>query len=141
MKHFINRIKCPLNLKFGKKTVKIASGNIKNLNFRLDLFGFEAELEFCISNERSKDPVLDLFLKEDIIAVEIEIDRFFDRGKSETEAINLNGFVTEKRLKEIQRTELKTKPVQHRRYFIKFSDPAKVLWKQHYPTNLLLFPK
>ena len=136
---FINRLTVTLTLQIGQKRQSIAAGNIKR--FRLDLhpWGFEAECVFWIVSQakESEDTLYAPFISSDRIDATLKVDRTFDTVGESAEPIVVVGIVEARELVERAFSELAGEPVLHRRYTIKFRDPAAVLWSRHQPTTLL----
>jgi hypothetical protein len=128
-----------LELKVAGKQICIPGANIKTLKADISVFGFSALLEFWVSEERGEDELLPLFVKADPVEVILTVAPHFKPGEDEVEPLRLQGLVTEKKIlreQTIDNISLKDDPVLYRHYRIDFSDPARVVWGQHFPCDL-----
>jgi hypothetical protein len=76
-----------------------------------------------------------------MIEVKLDVEPHFKPPDTDIESLTLQGFVTGKALlKEltIENVQLRGDPVLFRHYRIDFADPARVLWRQHFPCDLLV---
>ncbi len=136
---FVNRLTVTLELKIGQKQLTIPGGNIKTLRLELHPWGFEAECIFWLVSQakESEDTLYTPFVSNERIDAVLKVDRTFDTVGESADPIVVVGIVEERELVERAFAELANEPVLHRRYSIKFRDPAAVLWSRHRPTTLL----
>lgn len=135
---FINRLNLTLTLKIKGKSHVVPAGNIKNFDFRLKAYGFEASADFWLVSQKteSEDKLYASFIKNDLIEVAVKLDRTFEKVGSKTDALEFTGLVEDKTLQERAFYDLNGAPILHRRYAITFRDPAAVLWSQHRPVQV-----
>ena len=140
-KIFSDALDMALELGIGGEVFKIPGANIKFLRISLRPYGFNARLSFWVSSETREDKLFSRFIKHDLIEVTLNVEPHFKPQDIEIESLALHGFVTGKAvLKEltIENVHLKDNPVLYRHFRIDFADPARVLWGQHFPCDLLV---
>lgn len=121
--------------------IDVPGASIKTLKADIHPYGFTADLSFWVSSETGGDPLFDQFVTQGLIQVKLDIEPHFKPEDGDIEPLTLQGFVTDKvLLKEltIENVNLKSDPVLYRHYRINFADPAHVLWRQHFPCDLLV---
>lgn len=140
-KMFSDALDLELELIIDGETFNVPGANVKSLRISLRPYGFNARLSFWVSSETREDKLFPCFIKHDLIDVKLNVEPHFKPKDIEIESLDLQGFVTGKAvLKEltIENVHLKGNPVLYRHYRIDFADPARVLWKQHFPCDLLV---
>ena len=140
-KMFSDALGLELELTIDGETFNVPGANVKSLRINLRPYGFNAGLSFWVSSETREDKLFPCFIKHDLIDVKLNVEPHFKPKDIEIESLDLQGFVTGKAvLKEltIENVHLKGNPVLYRHYRIDFADPARVLWKQHFPCDLLV---
>ena len=140
-KMFSDALGLELELTIDGETFNVPGANVKSLRINLRPYGFNARLSFWVSSETREDKLFPCFIKHDLIDVKLNVEPHFKPKDIEIESLDLQGFVTGKAvLKEltIENVHLKGNPVLYRHYRIDFADPARVLWKQHFPCDLLV---
>jgi hypothetical protein len=138
---FTDALEMTLELTVGHDTFKIPGANIKSLKTRMHPYGFTARLSFWVSSETGKDKLLPRFTTRDLIRVTLNVEPHFKPKDAEIESLSMQGFVTGKALRKeltIENVPLRGDPVLYRYYQIDFADPARVLWRQHFPCDLLV---
>ena len=123
-----------LNIKGASEN--IPGANIKFCHLNLFSFGFSGDLGFWLPVEQRSDKLIEHFSTEELIEVELSIIPVLNLPEPAPQALKVNGLVTTKSIQELHYSDLSGRPVLYRYYQICFSDPAKVLWKQHYPCEL-----
>ena len=140
-KMFSDALDLELELTIDGETFNVPGANVKSMKISLRPYGFNARLSFWVSSETREDKLFPCFIKHDLIDVKLNVEPHFKPKDIEIESLDLQGFVTGKAvLKEltIENVHLKGNPVLYRHYRIDFADPARVLWKQHFPCDLLV---
>lgn len=140
-KIFSDALEMALELSIEGEVFKIPGANIKSLRIGIRPYGFKAMLSFWVSSETREDKLFSRFIKHDLMEVTLNVEPHFKPQDAEIESLELHGFVTGKAvLKEltIENIHLKDNPVLYRHYRIDFADPAQVLWRQHFPCDLLV---
>lgn len=138
---FTDTLEMTLELTIGQDTFNVPGANIKSLKTSIRPYGFVARLSFWVSSETGKDTLFPQFITQDLIEVRLDIEPHFKPQDADCESLTLQGFVTGKGLlKEltIENIHMRGDPVLFRHYRIDFADPARVLWRQHFPCDLLV---
>ncbi len=123
------------------RSFEIPGANVKGVKAEVRPYGHRCAADFWISEEERKDEFFPAFVKPDLMEAKIEIT---PRKRPEDEAFDpliLQGPVTEKALlseRTIENVHLSGNPVLYRHYRIHFADPAWVLWRQHFPCDLMV---
>lgn len=138
---FADALELTLNLTIKGKTFNILGGNVKSFTIDLHSYGFTSHFTFWVSDEKEKDTLFALFTKQDLIEVLLEVAPHFKPKNKQLEPIKLQGLVTQKNIlteRTIESIHIKGHPVLYRYYEIAFADPAYVLWRQHFPCDLMV---
>jgi len=137
------RLAVSLTLTIAGKAHKVIAGSIKRVSLDLSSWGFEGEVEFVLTDtqgNKGKDnaALLKAFLKPDLVEVALEVKAVLPETSSQPThtALKLKGYVTDKTLVEEVITTGDSDLVLHRRYGVRFTDAAHLLWRQHYPCAL-----
>ena len=136
---FVNRLTASLVLQAKGKKITVPAGNIKRFGVHLHPWGFEATAVFWLVSQasESEDTLFDWFVADDLIEASMSLDRTFDTVGEKAEPLKVRGFVEERSVLERAFPELASGPVLHRRYAIRFRDPAAFAWSRHRPSTLL----
>jgi hypothetical protein len=138
---FTDALEMTLGLTINSETFDIPGANIKSLETSIHPYGFTARLSFWVSSEKGRDDLFSSFVTKDLIEVKLDMAPHFEQPDTDIEPLTLQGFVSGKALlKEltIENIQLRGDPVLYRHYQIDFADPAFVLWRQHFPCDLLV---
>ena len=139
MTSFTEDLAVTLSLTIAGKAYEIPGGNVKSLELALQPYGFSGKVSFVVSAEQSKDTLLSPISQNDLIEVALEVEVFFKPPDAKSNPLKLSGLVTTKGFSE--QTLANVLPTQqlmlYRLYHLAFADPAQVLWKQHYPCDLV----
>lgn len=133
---FEEALRLTLTLTIENEVFKIAGANVKNFSVDLYTWGFDAQADFWVSNEGSRDEMAQKFITPSIIEARLTIQGVYNLPDPEPDPLILRGPVTEKSVAEETYENVEGTPVLYRNYFIRFHDPAQVFWKQHFPTAL-----
>lgn len=120
--------------------IAIPTGDIKDFELSLRSYGFTCRIRFWVTNEKRADELFGIFVKNDLLEAQFEIQSRFKPDKP-PQPLRVRGIVTEKKILTEQVTQvvkIKKQPVLYREYVIDFADPAQVLWRQHFPCDLLV---
>ena len=138
---FTDSLEIGLELTIEDETVTVDGGMVKALNLRMEIYGFEGEIEFWVCNETKEDPLFEAFITDKLIELFITVQAHILPDDAEPAPIELEAMGTGKTLvKEmfIENVLITGDPVLYRYYRIRFADSGRVLWKQHYPCDLLV---
>lgn len=140
---FEDRLSVALTLTVGGTAHEVIAGSIKRLALELRPWGFEGEVEFLLTDNKSqggqqKDALLADFLKPDLIEAQLVLKAVLPDATARVAptALTVKGLVTDKSLVEDVITTGDSNLVLHRRYALRFQDTAQLLWRQHFPTAL-----
>lgn len=140
---FEDRLSVSLTLTVGGVAHEIIAGSIKRLALEAWSWGFEGEVEFVLTDNKSqggpqKDELLAAFLKPDLIEAVLVIQAVLPEVAAAVSptALTVKGFVTDKSLVEEPISTGDSHLILHRRYGLRFQDAARFLWRQHFPTAL-----
>lgn len=137
---FADALKLKLKLTVGKKDFTIPGGNVKTLRLDLQPYGFTCLTSFVVSSqEKRRDDLFPLFIKQDLVEVRLELEPRWEEQK--IEPLKLQGIVRQKDILEEfipEEVRVKGEPILYRHYQIAFADLAGVLWRQHFPCDLLV---
>ncbi len=118
----------------------IPAGNVKFLELKLTPYGFNGKVSFVVSCDESTDALFTpITTQNDLIEVSLQVEAYTTDTSTVISPLNLSGLVTARGFSEQTLSNiLKTQAFMlHRHYHLEFADPAQVLWKQHYPCDLL----
>lgn len=136
---FADTLEIKLELTVDKKTVTIPGGNVQTIKLDLQPYGFTCVLGFLVSTRTKQgDELFPFFIKHDLMKVRVELEPRWEEGKAEP--LVVQGLVTEKDILEeyvSEMTQVRDDPVLYRHYRITFADPARVLWCQYFPCDLM----
>lgn len=127
-----------LELTIDGTTHKIPGANIKQFELSAFSYGFNCTLGFYLPNDQRQDELLDDFISEKLIEVNLSITAVHNLPNPAPDPFKVDGLVIEKSLKELTYRQVSGNPVLYRYYQIHFADPAQVLWRQHHPCALFV---
>jgi hypothetical protein len=139
------RLQVSLRLQLGTKAHQVPGGNVRALALSMTPYGVEGSLEFVVQDDvakggRYRDELLADFVKPELATVELAIRAVHvDTGvPPERGEIVTGGIVVERHVEErVYGRVIDAPTVLARRYRVTFRDPAAVLWRQHFPCDLL----
>lgn len=128
-----------LTLTISGQSYAIPPGQVKSLDISLHNHGYQAQVGFVVSAEQSSDTLLSPFTQQDLIEVALTLGTYINPEDAQTQTLSLTGLATGKSFSEhiLEHVDLQQNPVLYRYYRLSFADPAQVLWKQHFPCDLL----
>lgn len=138
---FQDTLEMTLELNVNGETFEVPGANIKSLETSMHPYGFTARLSFWVSSVKGQDELFSSFITKDLIEVTLDVAPHLKPPDADIESLTLQGYVQGKALlKEltIENIHLRGDPVLYRYYQIDFADPAFVLWRQHFPCDLLV---
>jgi hypothetical protein len=119
-----------LTLAAGSTTAVVACGDIERFHLALHAWGLAAEVTFSTWPERETDSVFPLMTGADVVKARIEL------SAPRAESLVAAGIVTTRSVVE-HTLAVVDRPVRRREITIRFADAAQVLWRQHYPCELV----
>jgi hypothetical protein len=138
MTRFTEDLAITLSLTIDGQAYAIAPANVKSLTLDLYPYGYNAEVSFIVYCEKTADTLLTPINSNNLIAVSLQVATYVNNRQGTITPLSLSGWVTRRRFTE-QLVNLPAGDVMlHRHYHLVFADPAQVLWKQHYPCDLLV---
>ena len=114
----------------------IPGANIKHCHIEAHSYGFTSTLGFYLPNDQRDDTLVNDYVNENLISVELQVKAVHNLPDPAPQPLTLKGLVTEKSLSESAYREISGAPVLYRYYQFVFVDAARVLWQQHYPSEL-----
>ena len=133
---FLQELSINLELKINNKVFNISGSDIANFSVKLLSYGFEASIDFWL--QADYDKLFTFFTKPDLMDACFIIKSYYDPPDPLPEPVQIRGLVYERKLSETNLAWVKNQPTLFRHYYIKMADPAKVLWNQHYPSDLFV---
>ena len=133
---FTESIASGLILTINGQAYTVAGGNIKYCQLKLRADGFSGDIEFCLSNEVSDDKLIDDFISDELVALELKLAQHSFSEAKPGEEITIKGLVGQRDVAEEQYLDVKDSPILYRRYRCQFYDPAQFIWQQHFPSEL-----
>jgi hypothetical protein len=137
---FTDTLELKLTITTGGQSFEIPGGNIKTLKAALHQYGFTCEVSFLVSCEQATDELFSLFVKPDLMNAQLEILAHYNPKNLTLEAMKLTGLVMQKSIlteATVEKINLEGNPILYRHYQVSFADPAFVLWRQHFPCDLM----
>jgi len=139
MTSFTEDLAITLSLTIAGKAYNIAAGNVKSLELSLYPYGFNGKVSFLVSTDDSTDTLFTPITQNNLIEVSLQVAVYINNTQGTIAPLKLGGLVSTWGFSEQTLTNiLLTQDLMiHRYYHVTFADPAQVLWKQHYPCDLL----
>ena len=138
MSQFTEDLAITLSLTIDGQAYTIAAANVKSLTLDLHAYGYNAEVSFIVYCESTADTLLTPITSNNLIAVSLQVATYINNSQGTVTPLSLSGLVTTRRFTEQLLTLPSGDIMLHRHYHLVFADPAQVLWKQHYPCDLLV---
>ncbi len=138
MKSFTDGLAITLSLTIAGQTYTIPGGNVMSLELGLHPYGFSGELGFdvLLSSKQPTDTLLTPITQNDLIVVALQVEVYIKQSNAKSSSLKLSGLATSKGFSE-ETLEEYQQPILCRHYHLAFADPAQVLWKQHFPCDLV----
>ncbi|MFM8444398.1 MAG: hypothetical protein ACKN9W_13815 [Methylococcus sp.] len=139
---FVDNLQITLKLLLKDSQYQVPGGNVFELGLDLKSWGFSGEAGFLVMAYPQNDELLTNFQQTAVIKISLSIVAGNEGSQqSETAPITVSGIVTTRSIEETSANQQATarvasNPVLYRRYFIRFVDPARFYWTQHYPQQL-----
>ncbi len=138
------RLTVTLDLVLGGKAHAIPGGNLRGLSLEMSAWGVEGWVEFVIQDDRGRggqhqDDVLVDFAKPDLAEVRLSLTpaHLETTTKAADATLRTGGVVLGRWLREdVHGTGRDAAALVSRYYRVSFADPARALWRQHFPCDL-----
>jgi hypothetical protein len=134
---FQDTLKITLELTTGDETLSIPGGNVKAFEVNLLAYGFRGMAEFWVSGVTQQDAVLPQLTAPDPIQARLSIEGVLNLPDPAPDPLVVTGLVVDRAITERTFEGLRGEPVLLRQYTIHFEDPGSVLWRQHFPNQLV----
>lgn len=122
--------------------IPVEPRNVRALSLSLGDAGFEGTLRFVMLDDKqvggpSQDPLAPLFALDDLLQVRLALKpKLGDKAPAGAQSLVVHGLVGERTMVEVVTERLASDPVLLREYTVRFADPAKLIWTQHFPCEL-----
>lgn len=138
------RLRIRLVLNCGGSEHEISGAAIRSLSLDLRIWGTEGDVEFVVQDDSAfggkfSDDLCSDFAKPALMSAELRLEssHFDVETKPSASPLVTSGIVCQRSVTEqIWSRQLGQASVLLRRYRIQFIDPARALWKQHFPCGL-----
>jgi hypothetical protein len=138
------RLAVTLSVTLGGTAHAIPGGNVRALSLEMSSWGVEGWVEFVVQDDQGRsgkyrDEVLADFQKPDLAEVTISLapGHLETDTKAADATVQTGGVVLERWLREeTHELTLDAGTVLSRIYRLRFADPARALWRQHFPCDL-----
>lgn len=138
------RLEISLTLTLAGTAHEIPGGDVRGFGIEMHAWGVEGWVEFVVQADDARqgkytDEILADFQKPDLAEVALSIQP--GRLETDTEAadalVKTGGVVLERELREVtHQPEGEAADALSRYYRVTFADPARALWRQHFPCEL-----
>jgi hypothetical protein len=135
-----------LTVTLGGVAHTVNGGDVRAFSLAMTSYGVEGSVTFVAQNDSSRggsytDEILADFVKPDLGTVSLSVTA----GHSDTTtattlpAIAAGGVIVGREVSEhVYTRQLDAPDVLFRRYTVRFADPARALWRQHFPCDLFV---
>lgn len=137
-----DRLTLGLTLTIAGTAHTIPGACIERLELDLAGHGFTGAIDFVLHDDKAagggyQDTLYEAFLGADLIEVSLRVAwAHLPAELDSSQPITIAGLVRGKRLREQMLRNSADLPILARRYHVDIADPARVLWTQHFPTEL-----
>lgn len=138
---FADSLDASLKLTISGTSFDIPGGNIKGFQAGIHPYGFTCRASFVVSSEKETDSLFASFTKTDLIEASLKLTPHLPPQGVTLTPLSLTGLVTEKAIlleRTVEHVNLQGAPILYRHYQVVFGDPARILWGQHHPFDLLV---
>lgn len=141
---FVETLRIELTVVSSGRQFPIAAEDVKSLDLDLRRAGFTGTVEFRRRDDAHlggmvRDELAEVFLAPEELSLRLSVTpaRLPAESTSEPEPLVLPALARRRAVKEESSDWSKDRPLLWRRYRIEFGDPARTLWSQHHPCELL----
>lgn len=132
---FSEKLALSLHLKTSSDSHAVPAGAIENFEVELFTWGFTVEVSFHVNCEIEEDPIFPTVTGTAPITAKLSVARYRSPDEKVTPLV-LGGYVVERSFEETVAPDLEGEPVVGRLYRLRIVDPARALWKRHFPVEL-----
>ncbi|MFP2907032.1 hypothetical protein ACLESD_18695, partial [Pyxidicoccus sp. 3LFB2] len=134
---FQERLRFELTLSTGGKRFTVPGGQVESCSVHLTLHGFTASVTFWTGLEKDDAALFTAFSAPDLLKVRLAVSGGYPLPEPPPEPLVVQGLALTRRLEARTHGTVDGAPVRFRRYTVDFADAARVVWRQHRPTELL----
>ena len=138
---FVDNIQATLTLTVNGSAYDVPGGNITYLDLDVQPWGFEGTVSFLVPAYPQTDALYTPFQAASSIPIVLTVGPGNMSQESSVVPMTLNGTVCSRSFEEVMSnldsgSIVQSNPVLYRLYTVKFQDPLKFFWSQHYPQIL-----
>ena len=133
---FTEELKLELTLTAGSATTQVGCGDIERFQLSLHAWGFEAEVTFSTWPERGADGAFAALSALAPVTARLQVSSARPPTPAPDPLI-AEGLVIETSAREGTLESVTGRPLRRRELTIRFADAAQVLWRQHFPCELV----
>ncbi len=138
------RLHIDLELTLGERAHTIPGGDVRAFGLEMTGYGVTGSVTFIQQDDQSlggsyKDEVLADFVKPDLSMITLGLRGYHSDASAgeELPAISTRGLILDKSVDEQVIERIPDEPaLLYRTYTVRFADPARALWSQHFPCDL-----
>jgi hypothetical protein len=138
---FTDDLAITLSLTIEGQSYDIPATDVRSLELSLHPYGFNGSISFLVTVEGTTDKLFTpITTKKDLIELSLQVVSYVKHSTSTSIPLKLSGLVTTRSFTEQTLSNVMSSQalMVNRHYHLVFADPAQVLWKQHYPCDLLV---
>lgn len=131
------------SLKIAGQTYAFTGGAVREFQLDARSYGFGGVVEIVVQHDKPRgggfeDTLQTPFLTTDLVEIDLEIGVVHDHPETDEalKPIAVSGIVTAKTVTEVPYAEIADRPVLVRVYRLRFVDPARAVWRRHFPCKL-----
>lgn len=140
---FSDKLSVAVTLTIAGTEHKVPGGSVVHFDLDLTQYGFSAEVEFLVHDDKAdgggfEDKLITDFLKPDLTEASVTVERVFWQAETSdsVKSVQVAGIVVNKSVSELVFQHTTEIPILVRRYRIEIVDPARALWTRHFPIEL-----
>jgi hypothetical protein len=138
------RLTITLSVTVGGTAHTISGGNVRALSLDLTSYGVDGSVTFVLQDDQAyggsySDDFLADFVKSDLgeVSLTVQPTHWSTSSATSVAGITTSGIILDKRVTEHAHVRgFSASPVLHRTYTVRFCDPGRALWRQHFPVEL-----
>ncbi|MCP3101812.1 hypothetical protein LZ198_23325 [Myxococcus sp. K15C18031901] len=133
---FQERLSLSLTLAVGGQSFTIPGGQVEAFSVRLLPHGFTATVSFWTGLEKDDAALFTAFNTPALLDVKLTVAGGYPIPEPPPKPLLLHGLARAREMEARTHGVVEGAPVRFRRYTVAFEDAARVLWRQHRPTEL-----